>query len=98
MTRELIAVTSFLTEIGIQYHTPKVYCDNKAAITVVNSQKELDAPKDMDLKQLKLRQHYKDGKLQIEYVKSTDNTSDIMTKNLNPLLYNKHRDSVLGHR
>jgi hypothetical protein len=69
------------------YH---LYTDNQAAEHIATQPNMNDHSRSIDIRIQGIRQDYLDEAMRIRGVASTDNTSDILTKNLQPHLHQKH--------
>lgn len=59
---------------------PIIYADNQSAIRLVKNPEFHKRTKHIDIKYHYIREQYEEGKFILEYVKSKDQLSDIMTK------------------
>jgi hypothetical protein len=50
--------------------------------------------KHIDIRYHFIREHVDNGKIKIKFVRSEDNTADIMTKNLSGELFHKHNNNI----
>ena len=74
----------------LEIHLPvTVRVDNYAAIR---------ATKHVDIRTKFVNEVQEDGNILIKFAKSEDNTSDIMTKNLPSVSYNKHTQQLVAKR
>ena len=71
-----------MKELNITQSVPPVFCDNKAAVHVVNSRKDCDMVKELCAETLRLRQRYRNNAEKIHFIRSEENVSDIIPKNL----------------
>jgi hypothetical protein len=76
----------FWNTIKIYY----LYTDNQAAEHIATQPNMNDHSRSIDIRIHGIRQDYLDEALRIGGVTSTDNTSDILTENLQPHLHQKH--------
>jgi hypothetical protein len=67
-----------------------LYTDNQAAEHITTQPNMNDHSRSIDIRIYDIRQDYLDDAMRIGGVASTDNTSDIFTKNLQPHLHQKH--------
>jgi hypothetical protein len=67
-----------------------LYTDNQAAEHIATQPNMNDHRRSIDIRIHGIRQDYLDESMRIGGVASTDNTSDILTKNLQPHLHQKH--------
>ena len=82
-------------EVKFDIKSITFYCDNKAAIDVVKNKKFSPAIKDCYLPELYLRQEFRSGRFQLEYIESSANTSDMFTKNVDGPTFIRHRNTLM---
>ena len=70
-----------------------VYVDNIGAIYLATSAKTGNRTKHVDTRYHFVREYVENGLLKVAFVRSAENTANIMTKNLGTEWYNKHLDS-----
>ena len=73
----------------------KVYVDNMGAIFLANNNVSGTRTKHIDIKMHFVRYYIEDGIIQIEFIKSEDNKSDMCTKNVKAELLEKHSMGIL---
>ena len=95
---DLKGVRNLLSELGFAINGPsKQYCDNKAAVQVINSEASLSqSTKHLEMRYLMVRQLVASGIILLAFVKTENNLSDILSKNLGRILFTKFRDAILG--
>ena len=67
-----------------------LFTDNQAAEHIATQPNMNDHSRSIDIRHHAIRQDYVDGEMRIGGVATHDNTSDILTKNLQPPLHIKH--------
>ncbi|KAL7577258.1 hypothetical protein ACA910_003579 [Epithemia clementina (nom. ined.)] len=83
VVKELQFIIQALESMDIRVKLPiVVHVDNVGAIWLANNQTTGDRTKHIDVRAHYVREFLVDGKILIEFVKSTNNDSDIFTKNL----------------
>ena len=94
--KEILYIMQILKFLGITVKLPvKVHVDNMGAIFLANNSISGTRTKHIDIKMHFIRQYVEDGIVQIEFVRSDENKSDICTKNVKPELLIKHTDGML---
>ena len=92
---EIRFITMLMDELGVVYPRPStLYEDNTGAIFILKNDQVGQRTKHIDIKWHHVRDMIKDGDLDVQYVRSDDNPSDIMTKNSKEVLYVKHVASM----
>ena len=82
-TKEGIWLKSFISEIGGGEGKPlTISCDNQGAIALAKDNKFHARTKHIDLRYHFIREAVEDGKIQVKYVPTDENVSDIFTKPL----------------
>ena len=95
---EVVWIIFFLTELGFQLPTPvPIYCDNKSAKDLAYNPVHHDRTKHIDIRYHRIREFILDGTVTILYVKSEDNPSDIFTKTVSSLVFQKLISRIYGN-
>ena len=91
MVKELQFVKNMLEWMGLKIKLPmKIYLDNQAAIMMIRNNYTTVGSRHCSLRIWYLRDLYMKNIIDPIYVKSEDNTSDILTKNTTRELFKKH--------
>ena len=105
MEAELVACTeccksvvyqrTLLTELGFKQTGPStVQVDNQSCIQMNRSQMATYRNRHIPLRYHFVKDLLADGTVDLEWVRSEDNVSDLLTKSLGKALFEKHRDQV----
>src|SRR6266542_6980413 len=87
---ELMWVKILLFELQLFNGVPlKLYCDNQAAINIVNNPIHHDRTKHVGIDRYFIKEKLENGTLQVSFVKSSDQLADILTKGVNVVLFDK---------
>ncbi|XP_040078229.1 secreted RxLR effector protein 161-like [Ixodes scapularis] len=92
-TKEVMWLENFMKQLGVDefLQEPQVLLvDNQGAIVLAKNQVTSERSKHIDLKHFFLREKVEEGKLQLQYNKSSSNSADLFTKALNGRLTLKH--------
>jgi len=82
-------------QIGLPFSAPlKLYCDNKSAIAIAKNQGTHSKSKAIRIEFHAVRDRINRHEIEVEYVRSKDNTADILTKSLPRDLFFAHRNSL----
>jgi hypothetical protein len=88
------ATAKYIRDIMIFYGNTQniyhLYTDNQAAEHIATQPNMNDHSRSIDIRIHGIRQDYLDNAMRVGGVASEDNTSDILTKNLQPHLHQKH--------
>ena len=94
---ELISLKGVLETLGYEVDGPiDVGTDNKGAYDLCHRYTSAQHSRHIDRKLFKMREMRGAGQVQVRYVPTNDNTSDIFTKILARQLFEKHRRTVLN--
>ena len=95
-TKEALWIKSLLSEMLVTVDGPLVaYEDNLPAISVAKHSSHHASMKHVDLRMHFLRELVEDGTLKIEWIDTTRQLADILTKPLGPQIYEKFRDQLV---
>ena len=87
--KEILFIENLLAEFNINC-TPKLNCDNLAAISIMKDPKEPQRVKHIDLSYHFVRELVNNNHLKLEYVNSRNNPADVFTKPLNKNQFNNY--------
>ena len=92
-------IRSILDEIRLpqDYATP-IYEDNNGAIMMANAGKPTKRTRHIDIKFFSLLEWVERDLVILESIDTTCNASDTMTKSLGRILFNRHKDIMMGRR
>jgi len=86
--REAVWLPKLLEELGFPQENPTVICvDNQSTLKLAKNPELHKRTKHIDIKYHYTRNLIQDGQISLQYVPSSENTADILTK---PLLKSKH--------
>jgi len=94
--KQVLWLKNILSEIGINTGTIKIYIDNKAAIFSSENNVINNKLKHIDIRYHFIRELINNKTIKLEYIKSSENLADDLTKFLNGTKLQKFRDSVLN--
>ena len=95
--RELMWLCNFLEEIGVPFHTPKIYCDSQSAIYWSEDPIEHARNKHMEVKYYYVRDCVAENKVRIFKILTTYQCADILTKPLGKQIFDRLVPSAMGH-
>ena len=96
VVKEIMFVKQFLEELNIIVEKPiKVYVDNVGAIYMSKSNLNSTATRHVNIRYHYVREFVADGLIEIIFVRTDDNDSDLMTKNLHKGPFEKHSDKLV---
>jgi hypothetical protein len=93
-SKQLLWFIKLLNELSLAYGVPKVYCDNQSAISLLSKSTQDNRVKHLDIKYFFIRDNIQKGLLQLDYVQSSSNLADILTKPLPKALFNPIRKNL----
>ena len=94
--REIIWIINFLTEIGVKFNRPRIYCDSSSAINWAEDPIEHKRNKHIELQYYYIRDIVSAEKVDIYKVGSNDNSSDPLTKNVTTPIFSRLKPSMMG--
>ena len=94
---ELIHIKGVLEFLGYVLDGPiEVETDNKGAFDLCHRYSSAQHSRHIDRKLFKMREMRGAGEVEVRYLATDENTSDIMTKVLNTQPFKKHRKTMLN--
>lgn len=98
-TKEIMFVLQLLESMHIKVQLPiTIRVDNIGAIWMSQNANASARTKHIDIRTKYVNEYCEDGVLKIIFVKSAENDSDIMTKNLGGELHSKHSNKLIKAR
>jgi hypothetical protein len=94
--KEIMWLTSFLTELGIPFKKPVLYCDNSGAIDLSKHERFGSRSKHVSIKLAFVREAWKNGVFELAKVAGPDNSSDILTKATGPQVFSRHAETLMA--
>ena len=97
--KEVMFVIQLLRSMKILVKCPvTVRVDNEGAISMASNIFTTCHTKHVDIRYKNVNEYVKDRIVKIIFVKSADNDSDILTKNLSDKLHEKHSEKMVGEK
>ena len=94
----ILFVRSVLWDLGIpQEAATLLYEDNDACTAMANAQKPTPRTRHMDIKYFSLSDWVERDLMLLERIDTSINLADHFTKSLQPALFHRHADFILGH-
>jgi hypothetical protein len=95
VSTEIVFISEVLKfmEVPISYPI-EINVDNVGAIYLAKNASATTRTKHIDIQYHFIREHIDNGNISIKFVRSEDNTADIMTKNLSGELFHKHNNNI----
>jgi hypothetical protein len=88
--KEIMWLSSFLTELGVQFELPILHCDNRGAIALAQNPVGHQRSKHINIRYYFVREAIANGVLKVEYVATSENLADIFTKSTVAVVFSKH--------
>ena len=96
--QELLYMKKIMESLSLQVELPfNVEVDNKGAVDLVNGWSTTGGTKHMDVRIMFLRQLKEQKILKVTWVSTTDNESDIFTKNVDNQTFKRHLPAFVGN-
>lgn len=84
-----------LEDVGINLNNPITYFeDNQSTIRVAEDERGVGRLKHVDVKHLFVRDEIQQGRIVLQYVSTTNQLADVMTKGLPAGIFQKHRSNL----
>jgi hypothetical protein len=97
--KEIKFIYYLLKHVGIDVDLPIIVkTDNIDAIFMAQNASPGVRTRHADTLYHFVRENLEDGMIKVEFVKSSENDSDIFTKNLNQEIYKRHMEKILEER
>ncbi|PKU82870.1 Retrovirus-related Pol polyprotein from transposon TNT 1-94 [Dendrobium catenatum] len=91
-TSDVLWIHRLLDEVGISQQQPTtIHCDNISAMALAKNPVFHARTKHIEIDYHFIRQHLNSGAIQLSYIASTDNISDIFTKSFSPARFQELR-------
>jgi len=96
VVKELLFIVYLLRHMKIEIELPiHVNVDNIGAIFLAENQNSSDRTKHVDIHYHFIRQYIMDGTIMVEFVRSSENDSDIFTKNVTSETFSRHSEKLI---
>jgi hypothetical protein len=93
----MLFALNLLESIGLKVKKPMLlYCDNQGAVDLFNGWSVAGRTRHVSTKINWMRELKEQGLLEVRWVRSADNCSDLYTKNLGGDVYDKHAQKFVG--
>lgn len=93
----LLYVRSIMWDLGIPQHAASLaYEDNDACTAMANAQKPTPRTRHIDIKYYAICEWVERDLLTLERISTAQNMADHFTKQLSPILFQRHVDYVMG--
>ena len=90
-SRQVIWVRTLLTELGFDFESIPICCDNQGAIFVSTNPVTERRSKHIDIRYHYIRDIVEQGLVQVYFIPGEDNPADLFTKNLGRIKFNKFK-------
>jgi hypothetical protein len=94
--KEIVWICNFLTEIGIPFRRPKIFCDSSSAINWSEDPVQHQRTKHVELQYYYIRDLVANQVVDMYKIGTGDNISDPFTKPTPTLIFNGHRPYIMG--
>jgi transposase InsO family protein len=96
--QETLWLRQLLSDIGASRGSAatKIWCDNQAAISLANNDRQSQRTKHINVRHHFIRSHVSDGSIELHWVKTQDQQADILTKAIAIQPFEYLRDLVMG--
>ena len=95
----LLYVRNILEGLGYEQHiSSTIHEDNQGCLLISQSQRPTKRVKHIDTRHFAVLDWVEKDLLSIQKIATSDNAADTLTKPLHRILFNRHTDTILGHR
>jgi hypothetical protein len=95
-SKEIMFIIQLLQQMNLKVKLPAtLHVDNIGAIYLSSSQMSSQRTKHIDIRHHGIKEYIEDGFIEVVFVKSENNDSDIFTKNLGNELHEKHSSKFI---
>ena len=98
VAREIMWLCKFLKEIGVPYHTPKVFCDSNSAIYWAEDPVQHQRNKHVELKYYFIRDVVDKELVKLYRINTKYNIADLFTKPATRTMINELVEALMGYR
>ena len=96
--QEMMAAKRLLESMGLQVKLQMIIeCDNKEAVDLVNGYQVGAGKKHIDIRTFFVRDLKDDGVIEVQWIATTANESDVCTKNTKEAVYLERIKNFVGH-
>lgn len=85
--REILGTKNLLDELGVKITNTTLNSDNQSAIKLIKNSEYHQNTKHISIREHLIRDHYKKGLFQLNYVTSEEQKADMLTKSLTPTMH-----------
>ena len=98
VAREIMWLTKFLTEIGVEYHTPKIFCDSRSAMYWAEDPVQHQRNKHVELKYYFIRDVVSQELVKLYKINTKYNVADLFTKPGTRTMINDLVEALMGYK
>eukprot|EP00924_Labyrinthula_sp_SR-Ha-C_P005550 snap_masked-scaffold_68-processed-gene-0.53-mRNA-1 protein AED:1.00 eAED:1.00 QI:0/-1/0/0/-1/1/1/0/256 len=96
LVKEVIHLSYILQEgFKVDVACPEVYCDSKAARDISKAEVPANATRYLGTKYFMIQQATEEGLIRVKEISTEDNTTDVFTKSLDKIKFEKFRNNIL---
>ena len=96
-SREIVFIQNLLCSIGLKLNKTSLYGDNKGSLCLAKDPQNHQKSKHISVRYFFVRQKYEEGRLDVQYVKTTDQLADLFTKQLPQAQHETLTLSLMGY-
>ena len=97
LVKEILFAKQLLEDFGLELKLPvKVFVDNQSAIQMVRNNRSGAGTKHVNCRYHFVRELVADGMIEILFIRTKDNTSDILTKNCPKNIFERHEEKLVA--
>jgi hypothetical protein len=98
VSREIMWLCKFLKEIGVEYHTPKIFCDSNSAIYWAEDPVQHQRNKHVELKYYFVRDAVDKELVKLYRINTKNNVADLFTKPATRSMISELLEALMGYK
>ena len=95
--REVCFIQNLLDSLGYQVTKTPLYGDNQGSLALAKNPSDHQKSKHIEVRYFFVRQKVDEGRVQVMYVKTTDQLADVLTKALDAKQHERLSLIIMGH-
>ena len=96
-SREVVFIQNFLNSIGFHVDKTSLFVDNKGSLCLAKDPADQQKSKHIAVRYFFIRQRVEEQRVQVFYVRTTEQLTDLLTKALAKAQHTSFTLAVLGH-
>ena len=94
--KEIVWLCNFFDEVGVEYHTPQIFCDSSSAIDWAEDPIQHQRTKHVEIDFYYIRDIVASQKVELYKIDTTENLADVFTKNVDAATFEFLKPYIMG--